>query len=65
MKVPSRYNVLTLTVYRIQILGLSDCADTIVGDELHRGISGGQKKRTTIGKHWQHTLFSGRKELQI
>ena len=30
-------------------LGLEDCADTYIGDEMIRGISGGQKKRTSVG----------------
>lgn len=34
----------------LQILGLDICADTIVGDQMQRGISGGQKKRVTTGK---------------
>eukprot|EP00253_Pinus_taeda_P009158 PITA_09158 len=33
-----------------QILGLDVCGDTIVGDDMHRGISGGQKKRVTTGE---------------
>ena len=32
-----------------QILGLDVCKDTMVGNEMMRGISGGQKKRVTSG----------------
>uniref|UniRef100_A0A453SI24 ABC-2 type transporter domain-containing protein n=1 Tax=Aegilops tauschii subsp. strangulata TaxID=200361 RepID=A0A453SI24_AEGTS len=33
-----------------QILGLDICADTMVGDDMLRGISGGQRKRVTTGE---------------
>ncbi|KAL1831046.1 hypothetical protein ACET3Z_000697 [Daucus carota] len=39
-----------VTDYTLKILGLEACADTIVGDEMFRGISGGQKKRLTTGE---------------
>lgn len=39
-----------VTDYVIKILGLEVCADIIVGNEMLRGISGGQKKRVTAGE---------------
>lgn len=36
-------------IYLTKILGLDTCADTLVGDEMLKGISGGQKKRLTTG----------------
>ncbi|KAK4372801.1 hypothetical protein RND71_008185 [Anisodus tanguticus] len=39
-----------VTDYVLKILGLDICADTMVGDEMIRGISGGQKKRVTTGE---------------
>ncbi|KAK9232151.1 hypothetical protein WN943_022394 [Citrus x changshan-huyou] len=34
----------------MKVLGLDVCADTMVGDEMLRGISGGQRKRVTTGE---------------
>ncbi|CAL1385159.1 unnamed protein product [Linum trigynum] len=34
----------------LKILGMEECADTLVGSIMSRGISGGQKKRLTIGE---------------
>ncbi|XP_024979261.1 pleiotropic drug resistance protein 1-like isoform X3 [Cynara cardunculus var. scolymus] len=39
-----------VTDYTLKILGLDICADTMVGDRMIRGISGGQKKRVTTGE---------------
>ncbi|KAF8393294.1 hypothetical protein HHK36_021535 [Tetracentron sinense] len=39
-----------MTDYILKILGLEVCADTMVGDDMLRGISGGQRKRVTTGE---------------
>ncbi|KAE9592434.1 putative sulfate-transporting ATPase [Lupinus albus] len=39
-----------VTDYILKILGMEICADILVGDEMRRGISGGQKKRLTTGE---------------
>ncbi|XP_030457252.1 pleiotropic drug resistance protein 3-like isoform X2 [Syzygium oleosum] len=38
------------TDYILKILGLDICADTVVGDPMRRGISGGEKKRLTTAE---------------
>ncbi|KAF7045545.1 hypothetical protein CFC21_054641 [Triticum aestivum] len=38
------------TDYILKIMGLETCADTMVGDAMRRGISGGQKKRLTTAE---------------
>ncbi|KAK1362999.1 hypothetical protein POM88_038560 [Heracleum sosnowskyi] len=39
-----------VTDYVLKVLGLDLCADTIVGNQMIRGISGGQRKRVTTGE---------------
>ena len=36
--------------YIIKLLGLQRCADTVVGNQLLRGVSGGEKKRVTTAE---------------
>ncbi|KAF6154961.1 hypothetical protein GIB67_018398, partial [Kingdonia uniflora] len=38
------------TDYILKILGLDICAETMVGDAMRRGVSGGEKKRVTTGE---------------
>lgn len=44
----------------LKILGLDICADTIVGDNMVRGVSGGQRKRVTTGAGLLMSCFGGR-----
>uniref|UniRef100_A0A6J1C459 ABC transporter G family member 31-like n=1 Tax=Momordica charantia TaxID=3673 RepID=A0A6J1C459_MOMCH len=39
-----------LTDYVLKILGLDVCSETIVGNDMTRGVSGGQRKRVTTGE---------------
>ncbi|KAL5701727.1 transcription factor [Ranunculus cassubicifolius] len=39
-----------VTDYILKIMGLDVCADTLVGNEMIRGISGGQRKRVTTAE---------------
>ncbi|XP_074316021.1 pleiotropic drug resistance protein 1-like isoform X2 [Silene latifolia] len=41
---------IVVTDYILKLLGLEICADTVVGNEMTRGISGGQRKRVTTGE---------------
>ncbi|KAM1341583.1 hypothetical protein ACFX2F_006016 [Malus domestica] len=38
------------TDYVLKVLGLDVCSETIVGNEMVRGVSGGQRKRVTTGE---------------
>ena len=44
------------TEFMIHMLGLDICADTIIGNAMKRGVSGGQKKRVTSGAH-RHSFW--------
>lgn len=39
-----------VTDYVLKMLGLDICADFVLGDDMRRGISGGEKKRVTTGE---------------
>lgn len=45
----SDHQIEKLTEKMLSELGLTACADTIVGGELIKGISGGERKRTSVG----------------
>lgn len=49
MRVSPRVNILLLVEQTLESLGLIECADLIIGNELIKGISGGQRKRTSVG----------------
>lgn len=34
----------------IDLLGLTECKDTIIGNDMHRGVSGGQRRRAQLGE---------------
>ncbi|OQR92244.1 ATP-binding Cassette (ABC) Superfamily [Achlya hypogyna] len=34
----------------ISVFGLTECANTMIGDDMIRGVSGGQKRRVTVGE---------------
>ncbi|XXG90712.1 hypothetical protein AAC387_Pa12g2411 [Persea americana] len=38
------------TDYVLKVLGLDTCSEVIIGDAMNRGISGGEKKRVTLGE---------------
>ncbi|XVF05337.1 hypothetical protein REPUB_Repub05bG0163600 [Reevesia pubescens] len=38
------------TDYVLKVLGLDVCSDTVVGNDMLRGVSGGQRKRVTTGE---------------
>ncbi|GJX49894.1 ABC transporter G family member 31 [Tanacetum coccineum] len=38
------------TDYMLKVLGLDVCSETVVGNDMLRGISGGQRKRVTTGE---------------
>eukprot|EP00906_Rhabdomonas_costata_P011304 RCo016040 len=50
----SRYNVegTSHVDTLLEVLGLSHVKDTIVGSDLVRGVSGGERRRVTIGEMW-------------
>lgn len=52
LRLPTSYSdedITALTNGMLDQLGLTSCADTVVGGPLRKGISGGERKRTSVG----------------
>ena len=52
LRLPNSYSKkdkLELVEKMLKDLGLEKCADTCIGDDMIRGVSGGEKKRTCVG----------------
>lgn len=49
MMTKSRKEINALVVKTLEVLSLTECADTVCGDADLKGISGGERKRTSIG----------------
>eukprot|EP01031_Cornospumella_fuschlensis_P027555 gene27555-33281_t len=52
MRLPPTYTrseIASIVEQILQDLHLGKCADTMIGDVMHKGISGGERKRTCIG----------------
>ena len=52
MRLPSsttKEQITTLVNATLNDLGIIDCADVLIGGALIKGISGGQRKRTSVG----------------
>lgn len=45
------------TDYVLKVLGLDVCAETVVGSDMLRGVSGGQRKRVTTGLSLSSSLY--------
>jgi ABC-type multidrug transport system ATPase subunit len=45
----SKATIKTMVDNMLEELGLTECADRMVGGELIKGISGGERKRTSVG----------------
>ncbi|KAJ1688210.1 hypothetical protein LUZ63_019600 [Rhynchospora breviuscula] len=45
-----KHKTTVVTDYILKLLGLEVCAGTVVGNDMIRGISGGQRKRVTTGE---------------
>ncbi|RZB80897.1 ABC transporter G family member 31 [Glycine soja] len=46
----SEATCLTKIDYVLKVLGLDVCSDTVVGNDMLRGVSGGQKRSVTTGE---------------